>query len=734
MSSQQNDFLLFKESDFEELAEPSSFWDVLIVDDEPEIHTVTQLALSGVEYANAGLRFFNAYSSKEALAILKQNNSISVIFLDVVMETDDAGLKLVKRVREELENTRVRIILRTGQAGNCPEEKVIREYDINDYKTKTELTRSKLVTSLITALRSYQQVCQLDYQSTAMNTILSASKAILAITDIKTFCAEVIKYLSAILECQPKGFICKKLAGEEIIKVLGGSRYYQQFSGAKLIDLGCETHNEIEKCFLLGQHNVTQSSSIFLFKSEHRKAGIYIECGHAPTDTQLKFAEIFLTSVSVALDNVRLFIKLRDAAYKDTITGIANRTNFIENIEQYYSVNKNDFIFVLLDVMHFSDINNGLGQDIGNALLIAIVARLKQMYPNAELLSRIGADVFGFVIRQSDFNNTQFHEHLDQPFNVEEHVLPISFKVGLCQQSDFQTVGIETLKMAYIALNQAKKSNSESGVYFYAQMQEKIAWRLNMIRELRHDFENKKLEVWFQPQLILENKQVFGCEALLRWRSKNGDFISPAVFVPLAEDAGLIVEIGQWVLEQACKQQKRLADLGVEICIAVNVSVPQFKVKGYAEQVKNTLKKYDVKPKNIELEVTESILMDGFGSVISILNELRMAGIEVAIDDFGTGFSSLSYLQNLPVDRLKIDRAFIKDLPEKDNGDIAALVIALGAKLGLRTIAEGVETPEQAQFLQKLGCDEVQGFMYAKPMPENELLEFITQQSASEAD
>ena len=233
------------------------------------------------------------------------------------------------------------------------------------------------------------------------------------------------------------------------------------------------------------------------------------------------------------------------------------------------------------------------------------------------------------------------------------------------------------------------------------------------------------MEVWYQPQLAFSDLSLKGCEALLRWPSGQGDYISPAVFVPLAEDAGLIVEIGQWVLDQACQQQKRLEAQGVEICIAVNVSVPQFKVKGYAQQVKDTLRKYQVNPKNIELEVTESVVMDDLSMVIETLQDLKEFGIEVAIDDFGTGFSSLSYLQKLPLDRLKIDRAFVKDLPEKDSGAIAKLVIALGAQLGLKTIAEGVETQAQADFLKQLGCDEVQGFMYAKPMPEVELIQYI---------
>eukprot|EP01093_Parvamoeba_rugata_P016456 TRINITY_DN6186_c0_g1_i1.p1 TRINITY_DN6186_c0_g1~~TRINITY_DN6186_c0_g1_i1.p1 ORF type:complete len:647 (-),score=183.24 TRINITY_DN6186_c0_g1_i1:752-2692(-) len=642
------------------------------------------------------------------------------------MESDDAGLKVVKEVRDTLQNHNVRIILRTGQPGYAPEEKVIREYDINDYKTKTELTRSKLVTSLVTAIRSYEQVCQLEFQSKALNNILLASKAILGFTDIKAFTMAVIKQLSVILDCVPRGVVCGSLDDSNLVRVLGGCAEFSAFigQGVEQLDDG-RIILQVQNCFEFGEHQHTEHDTTFLLKSKNRQAAIYLEYISPPSLTQLQFAEIFLTNVSVGLDNVRLFNKLRDAAYKDVLTGLANRTDFIEQVEKYHRLNCNEYVFVLIDVTHFSDINNGLGQEVGNYLLIAIVERLKQEYPQAKLLSRIGADVFGFLIARSEFDLNELHENLNLPFSAAEHLLPVNFKIGLCEQQDFQTSGIETLKLAYIALNQSKKGQLGNAVYYTPDMEEQMAWRLGIIRQLRQDFENNKLEVWYQPQLKFDDLSIVGCEALLRWPSGNGNYISPAIFVPLAEDAGLIVAIGQWVLEQACQQQKRLAAQGVEIRIAVNVSVPQFKVKGYAQQVKETLLKYQVKPQNIELEVTESVVMDELSMVIDSLNELKAFGIEVAIDDFGTGFSSLSYLQKLPLDRLKIDRAFIKDLPDHDNGAIAALVVALGAKLGLKTIAEGVETQAQADFLKQLGCDEVQGFMYAKPMPEVELIQYI---------
>ena len=482
---------------------------------------------------------------------------------------------------------------------------------------------------------------------------------------------------------------------------------------------------QVNNCLAEGEHQHTDVDSTYLLKSKNRQAAIYLETEHTPSPSQLQFAEIFLTNVSVGLDNVRLFNRLRDAAYKDVLTGLSNRNDFMNKVERYYQPGKSDYVFLLIDVAQFSDINNGLGQEIGNLLLNAIVDRLHQEYPNAELLSRIGADVFGLLLPVDERDVELLREHLSLPFNAGEHILPINFNIGLCYQGDFLQAGIETLKLGYIALNQAKKQSSEMVVTYTPDMEEKMAWRLGIIRQLRQDFEQRKLEVWFQPQLDLNTLEIIGCEALLRWPSGNGQYISPAIFVPMAEDAGLIVEIGQWVLEQACMQQKRLEAMGFAISIAVNVSVPQFKVKGYAQQVKDTLIKYDVKPQFIELEVTESVVMDELANVITTLKELKEFGIEIAIDDFGTGFSSLSYLQKLPLDRLKIDRAFIKDLPGQDCQAIAALIISLGARLGLKTIAEGVETQAQADYLAQLGCDEVQGFMYAKPMPEKELITYL---------
>ena len=246
--------------------------------------------------------------------------------------------------------------------------------------------------------------------------------------------------------------VCSKLDGDNFIQVLGGSGHYESYFGEKLVNVDSIALEQVEQCFESAQHCQTDSSVTFIVKSKHRQAAIYLECEHKPSDAQLQFAEIFLTNVSVALDNVRLFVKLRDAAYKDVLTGISNRTNFIERVVRYQKPHVNDYVFVLIDVIGFADINNGLGQEIGNHLLIEIVKRLKDAYPDAKLLSRIGADVFAFIISQTEFDLEQFNDVLSVPFSAGEHILPVDFRIGLCQQQDFQSTGLDTLKVAYLSL------------------------------------------------------------------------------------------------------------------------------------------------------------------------------------------------------------------------------------------------------------------------------------------
>ncbi len=277
-----------------------------------------------------------------------------------------------------------------------------------------------------------------------------------------------------------------------------------------------------------------------------------------------------------------------------------------------------------------------------------------------------------------------------------------------------------------MALNLAKKNNQAHFVYYKHEMEEKTLWRLGMIRQLRTDFADNRLELWYQPQLNLHSGKVIGAEALLRWRTADGQFISPAIFIPLAEYSGLIIEIGDWVINQACLQIKSLEEHAFnDVSISVNVSIPQFKRENFVDSIIEATKIHNVKPSKLELEITENILMDEPQIVIDALNKLKAEGISIALDDFGTGYSSLSYLQKLPLDRLKVDRSFVTDIAKPGQSLIADTIINLGKQMNLKVIAEGIEDEEQQAHLKSQACDEVQGFYYAKPMPADEFLNFL---------
>lgn len=709
-------------------------WHLLIVDDDEEIHTVTKLALSDLTVMGKQLTFHHAYSGKEAIAFLKQHPDTALVLLDVVMESDDAGLKVVKQIRDELGMDEIRIVLRTGQPGYAPEESVIKEYDINDYKTKTELTRSKLVTSIIASLRSYQQIRTINQNRLGLQKIINAGANLLEQHSLHEFSEGVVTQISSLIGLHAEGVLCAQIEDDgstsDTIYVLGAAGNYAPYIKCRLDRLGNQRIvQQITKCLRTHEHIFTDLDTVLYLGNEIHSAAVYIETNRPIENFDRQLIEVFLSNISIGYENVTLFQQLKHAAYIDPLTKTPNRNEFIQILQDTRRYEAENNVAVLIDIDHFSDVNDGLGQDVGNELLIAVTFRLIEHFGVTAQLGRIGADVFGLVGPAAELSPERLQAVFDEPFKASEHALQISATFGFCHLTDSAEQGLTILKHVYIALNKAKKQLGQNFQYYRAEMEEEMAERLALLRTLRQDFAQDKLQLWYQPQVSLSTKQVVGMEALLRWPQANGQFVSPVVFIPLAEYSGLIVEIGSWVLEQACMQIKQLHKYGYTgLRIAVNVSMPQFRSHGFVQSVIDCVTQQQIDPQLLELEITESVVMDEPKIVIEALQKLKNFGIKVAIDDFGIGFSSLSYLQQLPLDRIKVDRAFIRDIDKPAGEVIAETIINLGKRLNLATIAEGVELEAQEKAIIAMGCDEVQGFMYAKPMPPSELLLFLQQQ------
>ena len=433
--------------------------------------------------------------------------------------------------------------------------------------------------------------------------------------------------------------------------------------------------------------------------------------------------------------------KIHKLAYFDQLTSLPNRAYFSQKlIEAAYAddvAEAKRLAVVTLDLDHFKDINDSMGHNVGDAILRGIGKRLKQSLPESAIVARAGEDEFAVGLPLSS-DLTTSHDVAEkvariikeEPFKAYNESFQIRSSIGVATYPDDGADPAEVLKNADIALNRAKEEGRDR-IYEYSEDFDKaVQQRFQMLRDLSDALQNDDLTVFYQAQFDLKTGAMIGAEALIRWWKKDGSkegghYISPAEFIPIAEQSGLIVPIGDWVMKHACKTAKKWHDAGLDIRIAVNVSGAQFFQSDLVAKTKEALAETGVEPRLLELEVTESVFMDDISIAVQTMQRLHKLGVELAIDDFGTGYSSLAYLRQFNVDRLKIDQSFTQNsLNNADDAAITRTIISLAHSLNLKVIAEGVETIDHEQFLAEQGCDEVQGFRYSKPIPEDEFTEF----------
>lgn len=585
MIDAESDTLHFLDDDSDKVASKEPMWRLMVIDDEPDVHRATTFALSGVKILGRRLEFLHAYSAEEATQLLCKEQDIAVVLLDVVMEREDAGLKLVKTIRQDFKLEELRIILRTGQPGYAPEIETIHDFDINDYKTKSELTRTKLYATVTAALRAYEQIRKLD-----------------------------------------------------------------------------------------------------------------------------------------------------ELAFYDRLSKLPNRNKFLDLADaRLRSGHCEGDAIAIVDIDDFSEINDALGHQQGDRLLQSVAERLKTELGSEVLLARIGGDTFALMGPALVMEPVHVLSLFRQPFQVQDDAMVITATLGLTRQLSPDIGGRDALKDANIALKRAKKNRRGSFVVYSSEMGSDIRERVRLLQNLRHAVEAERLFVVYQPQVNLSTQKIVGVEALIRWRREDGSFVPPDRFIPLAEASGMIVAIGDWVLRMACHELRRFQALGLpDLRMSVNVSQMQFRHPDFLKKLESALLDTEINPRQLELEITESVAMEDADFMLETLHAIRRLGISIAIDDFGTGYSSLSHLRQLPIDRLKIDRAFVNELSQEiTGGHIAAMVIELGRNLQLTVIAEGIEEIAQAEQLKQLGCHEGQGYLYAKPLLPTQFVEWVEDQRRS---
>ncbi len=435
--------------------------------------------------------------------------------------------------------------------------------------------------------------------------------------------------------------------------------------------------------------------------------------------------------IALVLSQYELKHKIEYQAYHDVLTALPNRILYEDRITQAIASsarNKATFATMFIDLDGFKNVNDTLGHDVGDNLLQQVAARFVARTRKQDTLARMGGDEFALIIcdlRTKDDGVRVAEDYLalfDEVFSVAQYSLKISASIGLSFFPDDGTDSSVLLKHADSAMYKAKELGKNTICTFTPDLAIKARERLDLENDLQQAIARGELELYYQAQMSMDSKKLIGVEALLRWFHKGETVISPAQFIPIAEESRLILDIGKWVLYEACKQNALWQKQGHDpITVAVNISSVQFEADDFIEVVKGALEESGMDPKYLELELTESVLMRDVEIVIKRLNILRNMGISIAIDDFGTGYSSMQYLQQLPLDKLKIDRSFIETMSKGADAPIVTSILNLAQSLGLKTVAEGIEVSEQVEPLSLLGCDEAQGFYYAKPVKASEL-------------
>ncbi|MFT3719700.1 EAL domain-containing protein [Pseudorhodoferax sp.] len=699
-------------------------WRILVVDDDEDVHACTEFGLRGLEIEGRPLELLHARSSAEALELLARQRDVAVVLLDVVMETGEAGLQAVGRIREELGLREVRIVLHTGQPDYAPGIDTIRRYDINDYRTKGELTPAKLYITLTAAIRAYDQLRRLDDGRRGLQKIIRASNQFLAEQGLRTFAEGVITQIAGLVGVAPDGLVCasRRLAedaGQPHCTVIAAAGAFAHLIDRDSCDLGDPVaEGSLARAWAERRHQLEAGHlTLFFAGREGRDFAAFVRTGRPLRDVEARLLEVFCANIALSASNIDLVTRLRELAFKDRLLDVPNRPALLRHIDREIEAGRGaGQVLALVDIDRFSETNDMFGYVYGDMLLLAIVQRLQHDLPARCMLARVAGDTFGIWGDAAVVEPGRLAQWSARPYDVEGVARPVSLSMGLAR-SEGAASGQELFKNALIALKQAKTSGQGHAQYYTAEVGVAARERIRLMHGLQQAFDHDKLFVVYQPQLSLASGRVVGAEALVRWRAEDGRFIPPAVFIPVAEQSGLIVPIGSWVLRTALQALAHLRAQRPALRMAVNVSPLQFAQPQFLAQVDEALRDAGLPPAALELEITESVSVMGMERAAALLQEIRARGVAVAIDDFGTGFSSLSYLDRLPADRLKIDRAFVAALDsDSGNARIAEMIVPLGHRLGMRVLAEGVETERQAAALRQLGCDEVQGYLYGMPM------------------
>ncbi|MEO8457179.1 MAG: EAL domain-containing protein [Chloroflexota bacterium] len=643
----------------------------------------------------------------EAELYLSQH-TVDIVLLDLGLP-DSQGLDAVRRVRGAAPH--IPLVVLTGHDDETQASLALQE-GAQDYLIKGQIETRGLMRALRYAVERKAMEEELFTETERAQVTLNSIGDAVACTDM----AGNITFLNFVAE-KMTGWTWKEAEGQSLCDVLP--------------ILNAVNHEVIADPFGIGTGTIAPPHCILV-----RRDGveISIENSVAPIhnrDGRASGAVIVFRDVRAAL---AMALEMTHAAQHDFLTGLPNRLLLSDRLNQAIALaarHKKRVAVLFLDLDQFKHINDSLGHPVGDKLLQSVAKRLVDCVRGSDTVSRQGGDEFIVLLSEVERSEDpaltarRMLQSVAEVHHLDEQDLYINASIGVSVYPD--DLDADTLiKNADTAMYQAKDSGRRTYKFFMPAMNARAVERQSIEESLRRAIERDEFALHYQPKIDLRTGSIAGSEALIRWEHPTRGMMAPAQFIPVAEDCGLILPIGRWVLREACKQAQTWADAGLDPgTIAVNVSAMEFEDDDFLDGVFAILNETGLDPQLLEIELTESVLMRRVESMASILQALRARGIQISIDDFGTGYSSLSYLRRFPIDALKIDQSFVRQIATGDDTTIVTAVINMARSLKLRVIAEGVETEEELAFLQRSQCDQAQGYLFSRPVPAEQFVKLL---------
>lgn len=439
--------------------------------------------------------------------------------------------------------------------------------------------------------------------------------------------------------------------------------------------------------------------------------------------TEIEYIRASMVQTFIRLDQEKL--ELYNLARTDSLSGLANRNHLQERVERIISISKREnkeFALLFLDLDHFKSVNDSLGHDVGDELLRNIAQAIQLTLRTNDVVARIGGDEFVIVLTHYK-NELELHEIIERiqaqlikPWLINTFPIQITSSVGITIYPKDGNDLLSLMKHADIAMYEAKARGRNGYHFFTEELNSKTQKYIELTNTMREALKNNQYELYYQPQNDVKTGEIIGAEALIRWKNADNDYIPPTVFIPIAEHSDFIVELGNWILETAIKQLKAWQDKNFELKLSINVAAKQIQQQNFVPHLKLLLDTYQVRPANVFLEITEYVFLHDSEEIHKTFSAIKALGVHISLDDFGTGYSSLSYLKTFPIDLLKIDKAFLDDYDTEEGAIFIATIVNMAQTLKLNVVAEGVETPEQVNYLKSLNCNFYQGYVCSQPV------------------